>query len=147
MNVYSKEQIDSKFGTSVDSAPTENSTNLVTSGGVYTAINSSNPVEQSFSSVSDLRTWFGANTRDLSKNYILSFNDGSNPCKIVILDWFNTANNATTFICGYGYKDINTFMYSYTGFRFSSSTVDYQSSPGSYSTLSSSPTGFVLRIS
>lgn len=37
MNVYSKEQIDSKFGSSVDSTPTQNSTNMVTSGGVYNA--------------------------------------------------------------------------------------------------------------
>ena len=46
MNVYSKEQIDSKFGSSVDSTPTQNSTNLVTSGGVYSAINNKTSSQQ-----------------------------------------------------------------------------------------------------
>ena len=55
MNVYSKEQIDSKFGSSVDSTPTQNSTNLVTSGGVYSAINTAVP-STSGASVGDVLT-------------------------------------------------------------------------------------------
>ena len=55
VNVYSKEQIDTKYGSTVDTAPTENSTNLVTSGGVFNAINTAVPPTTS-ASVGDVLT-------------------------------------------------------------------------------------------
>ena len=39
IDIYTKQQIDNKYGSTVDSTPTQNSTNMVTSGGVYSAIN------------------------------------------------------------------------------------------------------------